>query len=227
MCPIGFLKGNSSVLCWLENIQLYSRKMEVFIFIWAIAFLMTAGYSVQTIWSFKKLNSEFSDREAVWSKSYDAQRIEIARLEEFAVIDPITQFLNTKGFQILVYKEQSRLLLGQELVFCVIQIHCVMQIDFELVSSANVTQGIVVAAEVLRDQFPPFYGIGHLGGGTFAVVIPPGLTDPMDESQIAHIKNSVSDTLRFLTGIETLTFIGIGHSLQHAWDALNRDIGTQ
>jgi GGDEF domain-containing protein len=201
--------------------------MELLIFLWAVAFLMTVGYSVQAIWSFKKLKSEFSDRETFWSQSYDTQRLEIARLEEFAVIDPVTQFLNAKGFQISVYKEQSRLLLGQELIFCVIQIHCVMQTDFELVSSENVAQGIVVAAEILRDQFPPYYGIGHLGDYTFAVVIPPGVTNPLDESQVASIQRSVSDTLRFLTGIETLTFVGIGNSLRHAWDDLNRDIGTQ
>ncbi len=201
--------------------------MELLIFLWATVFVITAGYAVQTRWSFKKLQAEFSEREVFWSQSYDNQSLAIALLEQFAVIDPVTEFLNAKGFQILVYKEQSRLLLGQELIFCVIQIHCVMQTDFELLSSQNAAQGIVVAAEVLRDQFPPYYGIGYLGGCTFAVVIPPGVTNPMDESQVASIQGSVSDTLLFLTGIETLTFVGIGHTLQNARDDLNRDTGTQ
>jgi GGDEF domain-containing protein len=202
--------------------NLCKKKMELLIFLWAVAFLITAGYAVQTIWLFKKLESG----EAARLKAYDDQQAKIALLEQFAVIDPVTQFLNPKGFQIQIYKEQSRLLLGQELIFCVIQVHCVMQTNFELASGENLAQGIVAAAEVLRDRFPLYCGIGHLGDYTFAVVIPPGVTNPMDQSQIAYIQNSVSDTLLFLTGVETLTHIGVGHTLQNAWDDLNRDIGT-
>ncbi len=102
-----------------------------------------------------------------------------------------------------------------------------MQTNFELVSSENMSQCVMTTAEVLREQFPPFYGIGHLGGGTFTVVIPPGLTNPIDESQIAHIKSSVSIHLQWTVDVEAITYIGVGSALQDAWDALNRDIGTQ
>jgi GGDEF domain-containing protein len=201
--------------------------MELLIFLWATVFVITAGYAVQIRGSFKKLQAEFSEREVFWSQSYDNQRLEIAFLEQFAVIDPVTQFLNQQGFQLLIYKEQSRLLLGQKLVFCVIQVCCVMQSNLEPVSSENVSQCVIATAEILRDQFPPYYGIGHLGGGTFALVVPPGLTDPMVAFQVAHVRGSISNDLQFTVGVETIIHIGIGDSLQHARDDLNRDIGTQ
>jgi GGDEF domain-containing protein len=204
--------------------NLIQEKMELLIFLWSVAFLITAGYAVQTIRLFKKLEFE----EAARAKAYEAQQAKIALLEKFAVIDPVTQFLNSRGFQIQIYKEQSRLLLGQELIFCVIQVHCVMETNFELASSENLAQGIAAVADVLRDRFPLYYGIGHLGDYTFAVVIPPGVTNPMDQSQIAYIQSSVSDTLLFLTGTEAMVHIGIGHTLDDAWADLARDMtGTQ